>query len=422
LDVGATGQIATLTNLGNIDLTGSRFVIAGDISLHGNGDVTLLGGEILGFGTLSSDNMISGSGTIGNVGGPILTNEATGVIDANDPNGSLIIDATPVKNTSLTNAGLLEATHGGTLLLSGIISNTTNGTVEARHGSTIGLDGGNIFGGFVTVLDGATIEAEQAAGTIFGAVITNAGTIGAEGANLEISSNVTNKGTLDATNARLSIDGDVTNTGTLNASNGTIVIEGTVSGGRAMLEGTGDIEFSAASAAHVTFAANSNAILKLDDPSAFTGTVSGLATGDFVDLTNINFADNPTLSYSSKTHVLTVTDNVSQVTDTITFKGAVGSFSGQSDGNGGTFITDPPATVTVSHDSFLFAANLGGIGSKVSNAPMYSEAVDFSHPGWGADLAALMGQAHAGEAHLIAAPDAIDGHHLAALAAHHFLV
>ena len=56
----------------------------------------------------------------------------------------------------------------------------------------------------------------------------------------------------------------------------------------------------------------------------------------FIDLTNINFADNPTLSYSSKTHVLTVTDNVSHVTDTIKFAGVVGSFSAQSDGSGGT--------------------------------------------------------------------------------------
>ena len=430
LDVGASGQTTTFTNLGNIDVVGSQFVIAGDVSLHGNGNANLSGGEILGFGTLSTDNTISGSGTIGNVGGPILTNDATGVIDANDSNAPLIIDATPVKNTSLTNAGLLEATHGGTLLLSGIISNTTTGTVEADHGSTIGLEGGNIFGGTVTVLHGATIEAEQAAGTIFAAVLTNAGTIGAEGANLEISSNLTNTGTLDATNARLSIDGDVNNTGTLNANNGALVIEGAVSGGKATIEGTGEIEFGGASSANVTFAANSAGILKLDhqsvgDPSAFTGAVSGLNTGGFIDVTNINFADNPTLSYSSKTHVLTVTDNVSHVTDTITFKGAVGSFSAQSDGSGGTFITDPPPAttnmVTVSHDSFVFASTLGENGGK--DNVQHNEPIDFLHQGGElVDLTALMIQAHAEGAHLLAAPDAIDMHHAAALAAHHFSV
>ena len=105
------------------------------------------------------------------------------------------------------------------------------------------------------------------------------------------------------------------------------MIDGAVKGGTATLEGTGEIEFGGASSAKVTFAANSDAILKLDSPSSFTGTVSGLAMGDHVDLTNINFADDPTLRYSSKTHVLTVTDSVSQVTDTIKFAGVVGSFS-----------------------------------------------------------------------------------------------
>ena len=210
---------------GNIHVNG-QLIVTGDVSLQGNGDLDLSGGVISGFGTLSTDSTIFGSGTIGNVGGPILTNEATGIIDANDPNAPLIIDATPVKNTSLVNAGLLEATHGGTLLLSGIISNTTTGTLEAaHHGSTIALEGGNIFGGTVTVFHGATIEAEQAAGTIFAAVVTNAGTIGAEGANLTINGDVANaKGTLDANNATLEIDG-------------------AVNGGRVTIEGTGEIGF-----------------------------------------------------------------------------------------------------------------------------------------------------------------------------------
>ena len=125
--------------------------------------------------------------------------------------------------------------------------------------------------------------------------------------------------------------------------------------------------------------------------------------------------------------MLTVTDNVSHVTDTITFKGAVGSFSAQSDGNGGTFITDPPPpanTVAVSHDQFVFASNLGENGGKATNANVqHNEPIDFLHQGGElADLAALMVQAHAEGAHLMAAPDAIDMHHAAALTAHHSLL
>ena len=118
--------------------------------------------------------------------------------------------------------------------------------------------------------------------------------------------------------------------------------------------------------------------------------------------------------------MLTVTDHVSHVTDTITFKGTVGSFSAQSDGSGGTFITDPPPAttnmVTVSHDAFVFASTLGENGGKATNANVqHNEPIDFPHHGAEvADLAALMAQSHAEGAHLLSAPDAIDMHHAAA--------
>ena len=154
---------------------------------------------------------------------------------------------------------------------------------------------------------------------------------------------------------------------------------------------------------------------------AFTGTVSGLVSGDYIDLTNINFADNPTLSYSSKTHVLTVTDSVSQVTDTITFKGAVGSFSAQSDGSGGTFITDPPPPanmVAVSHsqDTFVFAPNLGE--NTGANFNTHNETIDPPKPEF-TELAALIAQAHENGANAIAHDEADIMHHAQALTTEH---
>ena len=400
----------------------TRLIINGDVTLEGGGHVTLgdnANNSIQANPVLPSyesqltnvDNVISGAGSLS----VAIVNQANGIIDANDST-PLILEGVTGAGPD-TNAGLIEATNHGTLLIQSAIDNylnTTLGTVEAGNGSIVGLENATIAGGFVTAAKGAIIEAEVAASTITGAVVTNAGTVGAEGANL-------------------TIIGDVTNTGTLDANNATLVIDGAVSGGKATLEGTGQIEFGGASSAKVTFAANSDAILKLDhqsvgDPSAFTGTVSGLNTGGFIDLTNINFADNPTLSYSSKTHVLTVTDNVSHVTDTIKFVGVVGSFSAQSDGSGGTFISDPPPAatnmVTVSHDQFVFASPLGENGGKATNANVqHNEPIDFPHQGGEfVDLAALMAQAHAEGAHLMAAPDAIDMHHAAALAAHHFSV
>ena len=69
----------------------------------------------LGTGVLTNvDNIISGTGVIGNYlgfdgTGTILINEAAGVIDANQ--------STPLflEDRSFTNAGLMEATHNGTL-------------------------------------------------------------------------------------------------------------------------------------------------------------------------------------------------------------------------------------------------------------------------------------------------------------------
>jgi hypothetical protein len=458
--IGTNTANTTLSNVGTIDLENSSLLIglpgvstSLTVSVTGGGHIDLSGGRIGPSNDsdvdLVTDNTISGTGSInfsvgGQEAGGHWTNQ--GIVDASTPNGTLVIGNTHIENSNIleatnggllrfviapldnaaqgiveakggnseviigndlasgpdTNAGLMAAVDSGTLLFQDAprLDNTL-GTIEAGHGSTIGLEEDNsIVGGSVTVMRGGVFEAElSGASTVTGALVTNAGTVGAEGANL-------------------TIIGDVTNTGTLDANNATLVIDGAVSGGKATLEGTGEIEFGAASAADVTFAANSTAILKLDN--SFSGTVSGLTTGDYIDLSNINFADKPTLSFVFKTHVLTVTDTVSDVTDTITFKGAIGSFSAQSDGNGGTFITDPP--VKVSHDSFVFAANLGDNGSKPSDAPMHHEPIDPSHPGGDfADLA-LMGQAHANDVHLTAAPDAIDGHHAAALAAHHFLV
>jgi hypothetical protein len=395
----------TLSNVGTIDLDNSSLWIGlgapalvtdfltggGHIDLFGG---TIVGGSTRGFGnpTVVSDNTISGYGGInfsdgGQEAHGIFINQ--GIVDASTPNGTLFLSHAIIDNSSIleatnggllnfvvaplhneaggiveakgpnsevmmgfnlasgnhVNAGLIEAVNSGTVLIQDTFPlDNTNGTIEAGHGSTVVVEEAFIDNGFVTILTGGLLESgtpqQHAPSFITGAVITNAGTIGAEGANL-------------------TINGDVTNTGTLDANNATLVIDGTVSGGKATLEGTGEIEFGGASSAEVTFAANADAILKLDEPLAFTGTVFGLTKGDYIDLTNINFADNPTISYSSKTHLLTVTDNVSQVTDTITLKGVSGSFSAQSDGNGGTLITDPPPPTNIvgvshGHDTFVF--------------------------------------------------------------------
>ena len=195
-------------------------------------------------------------------------------------------------------------------------------------------------------------------------------------------------------------------------------------GGRATIEGTGEIGFGGPSSADVRFGSSSDAILKLENPSTFTGTVFGLPTGAYLDLTNINFANDPTISYSSKTHLLTVTDSVAGVTDTISLKHVSGSFSAQSDGSGGTLIADtsPPNTVAVCHDQdrFVFAAHLGD--NQASGVNVHNDALDLSHSQF-AELGAFMNHDHHDGALDLSAHDAND--HAATVMAqhsHHFLV
>jgi probable HAF family extracellular repeat protein len=105
---------------------------------------------------------------------------------------------------------------------------------------------------------------------------------------------------------------------------------------------SGTVEIAAAFSGNVNFATNSRGILKLDQPLSFTGKISGLTAGDYVDLTNINFADHPiTTKYANKTDQLTVTDPHTKVSDTITLMGDYkhSDFTLTSDGSGGTLIT-----------------------------------------------------------------------------------
>jgi hypothetical protein len=396
----------TINNTGVITLVGGALpwvICEGNVTLEGGGDITLTNpysmplvteGAIFGGVLTNVDNFISGTGEIGQQtsgsGVGTFVNETKGVIDADASTPLIIAGVGPD-----TNAGLIEATQAGTLLIQDVtidnFLNGSQGTVKATRQSTVGLENATIVGGLVKALPGSMIEAEQGSNTITGADVKNAGTIGAEGANFTIIGDVHNhKGNLDANNA-------------------TLVIDGAVKGGTATIEGTGEIEFGGGSSADVTFAANSDGTLKLDQPSAFTGTVSGLTTGDYIDLPNINFADNPTLSYSSKTEKLTVSDSVSGVTDTIKFEGSVGPFTTQSDSNGGTLISDPSAAGMVDNAGetinsmevysspdlrdFQFvgpATDEASAGGTITPTGVYSSALnltDFSYVGPAADQA-----------------------------------
>ena len=109
--------------------------------------------------------------------------------------------------------------------------------------------------------------------------------------------------------------------------------------------GTGaTLELAAADSASITFS-NSTGMLKLDNPSTFSGTIfnftgNGTLSGsDQIDLKGVNF-NSVHDTYSNG--ALTVTDGTH--TDTLDFSGSytLANFKFASDGNGGTIVYDPP--------------------------------------------------------------------------------
>jgi hypothetical protein len=139
----------TVKNSGfiNINNTGV-LLIARDTILQGGGQLTLShtlsGFPVIEGNTLTNvDNVISGVGTIETTA---LVNQTKGVIDANGST-QLVIALQPGPLTgsvnSLTNAGLLESTStGGLVLEGGPINNSASGVIGAfGAGSTVTLQG-----------------------------------------------------------------------------------------------------------------------------------------------------------------------------------------------------------------------------------------------------------------------------------------
>jgi hypothetical protein len=243
-----------------------------------------------------------------------------GVNAASLTESSFVFDLTPVTD----NAGTMMIGDGAMLPLSGVINN--NGTIELnstgagtllqliQHGVT--LEGG----GQVTLSDSAdnvisgtldSVTLTNVDNTISGAgqlgagqmELVNEGTIVATGTNalvIDTGANViTNSGTLEATGeGGLVIESAVDNSGLLWAHGGNITANGAVSGsGSALLDGKATLEFGAASSIDVSLDAGATGVLVLDDSFHFSGTVSGLNNDDQIDLRDIAFGANTTVSY-----------------------------------------------------------------------------------------------------------------------------
>ena len=191
------------------------------------------------------------------------------------------------------------------------------------------------------------------------------------------------------------------------------------------------LELAGATGASITFAA-STGMLKLDQPSTFTGEIFGftgngnLSGSDQIDLNGVN---NSTVHDSYANGVLTVTDGTNTVH--LNFGGSyvLGNFDFASDGSGGTLVYDPPVpnspvsgantsvTVDHSHDAFVFHPNLGQ--STNGDQPLQGNSIHFDHAALAGPAFTMAHDAHESVIIPEVTHDAITFHNNALAQMHH---
>jgi hypothetical protein len=225
--------LGTITNAGTLQITGYNtatqlVVAAASATLTGGGTVELVdaGGQSQIAATTAGDelvnvnNVIYGAGIIGN--GAAIDNQASGTIDATFSDRLYLNSA----GQAFSNEGLIEATGGGGLQISGGTTITNTGTILAS-GANVYVDGGEIAGGSLVAASGSEFDIEYGnTGTLSGGTIT-AGSV----------FNVANNGVL-------ALLGDVTNDGAILVSTYNTTTDILVSAATATLSGNGTVQLA----------------------------------------------------------------------------------------------------------------------------------------------------------------------------------
>ena len=327
-----TTLVGTISNTGSLQVNsaGNNTLLSasGPVSLTGKGTLTLSDNNanyLLSSGGSSDsltnvNNTISGSGNIGNGGMP-FTNQAAGVVDATSTHGnSLVINSGAA---GATNAGLMEASSGATLVLQGAINNS-GGTIEglAGTGTSAGgavlINGATITGGTLKTLGtGANASSMTAESSAILNSVTNNGTIGIPNNNsAQLEGTVTNNGSIQVNSAGnftfLYINGNTTLNGNGSialSNNSNNFVEGAtgtevLTNNGNTIEGSGNLGNGAlglVNNAGGTILANQSVPLTVHpNASGFTnnGTVQ-VNTGSLLDITG------PFNNFNSTTNTLT---------------------------------------------------------------------------------------------------------------------
>ena len=332
------GEADYLTNLGSGSIQGSAFgVSAGKYSnIYNSGAITAssTSGAGVNLDTAILTNATSGSIAGGSFGvkasGAVeLLNDGTISSSASSGVGVYLssVGGTVTNAASATIKGTVDIklSQGGTVTNAGTITGQGGKAIAAYGGaSRVVVEAGAVFNGKVSLSANLNNTLELAsgggAGTISGlgtsfinfkSVIVDAGAQWElTGANsLESGSILTNSGTLSLSGATLSDAGRIINNGSIELDPSTISVVN--------LSGTGTVTIDAGSKLAVQGAASagqhivfdgSGAELDLNTPRQFSGTISGFAEGDIIDLTSVANVTGSHADMNYTTNVLTVTE------------------------------------------------------------------------------------------------------------------
>ena len=304
--------------------------------------------------TLGPASVLNLSGTAGTLG-----NAGYGQWSDNIVNQGQILAATAgtlsLGSTYFTNAGTLGASAGGVLAL-GDASFLNTGTLSVGAGSAVAV---TLYDYYAAPVSGPS-------------VFTNAGVIAMQGGILQ---EPTGNGLFPQVPLPNLAGGDIVGSGQIYAevaNSGTIEARGTGLYLAQALLGTGVLQIDsgailelgvgAPSGQTVSFASNTGT-LKLDQPGSFAGTLSGLVSGDVIDLPGVVLTG---VGLNSGTLV------ASTATQNYRFTGATplgGELSAGHDAHGGATISftaqvpgagSTPALIGVSQPSMLFWASPAG--------------------------------------------------------------
>lgn len=222
---------------------------SGGINLSGGGSINFQDGAAgINGGTSGSritnvDNLIRGFGGIGQ-NSAAITNEASGVIQADVSGQSLVLDPVATAtdgNDSFINDGILRASQGGQLVLTGNSGGnfTNNNLIEALDLSTVLLTKGASITGGTLATSGSGEFVVDASQNAFLTDLSNTGTIVARNnSDLGISGSIQNSGLIRLTTVGNSTDLEIQGGGATISGGGIVSLEGNGARINSLVSGT----------------------------------------------------------------------------------------------------------------------------------------------------------------------------------------